>query len=62
MPDEMSFYGYTESELLAKYPQLLKMPWKSRIRKMVRLAWTDRELEMYSKYLDERASQITTPL
>ena len=51
---EPTFFGYTRSELLARYPQLHDMPLKTRIRKMVRYAFIDREWELFTQDVERR--------
>lgn len=51
---EPTFFGYSRSELLARYPQLHSLPLKTRIRKMAQYAFIDREWELFMQESERR--------
>jgi hypothetical protein len=51
---EPTYFGYTRSELLARYPQLHDMPPKTRIRRIVQYAWIDRDWEQFMQDVERR--------
>jgi hypothetical protein len=56
---EPTFSGYTQSELLARYPRLLDMPPKTRLRKMIHYAWVDRQWEHNLQDMEEQERRRT---